>query len=135
MPVSERSGGCACGAVRFVARGEPLRIASCHCLTCRKIHGAPFATFVIYADADVTVTGPLTEWRSTPPYARCFCSQCGSRVLGRENGETELMLGAFDNTGIFAPEYEAFVTHREPWQPALPIPQFATWRTAPSSGS
>ena len=36
------SGGCACGAVRFVAEGEPYRVGLCHCLDCRKQYGAPF---------------------------------------------------------------------------------------------
>ena len=127
----ERTGGCACGAVRFVARGEPKRVANCHCMTCRKAHGAPFVAFVIYADDNVTVTGELSEGRATPPYARCFCAICGSRVLGRENGETELSLGAFDETGAFTPQYEVFTVHREPWQPALPVPQFTAMRGKP----
>src|SRR3569623_1754730 len=128
MATIERAGGCACGAVRFIARGEPIRVANCHCMTCRKAHGAPFVAFVIFADDAVTVTGPLAEWRATPPYARCFCPTCGSRVLGRENGETELSLGAFDDTCAFTPEYEVFVSHRAPWQPALAVPQFAASR-------
>lgn len=130
MSNDERVGGCACGAVRFRARGEPRRIASCHCMTCRRIHGAPFATFVIYAADDVTVEGQLSEWRATPPYARCFCSVCGSRVLGREGDEIELMLGAFDDIGVFAPQYEAWTTSREPWLPALHVPQFAERRSS-----
>ncbi|MBV8759877.1 MAG: GFA family protein [Deltaproteobacteria bacterium] len=129
--VTERTGGCACGAVRFVARGEPKRVANCHCMTCRKAHGAPFVAFVIFADEQVTVTGELREWRASPPYARCFCPHCGSRVLGRENGETELSLGAFDDTGVFTPQYEVFVGHREPWQAALPVPQFPAMRGNP----
>jgi len=40
-----------------------------------------------------------------------------------------LSLGAFDDTGVFTPQYEVFVWHREPWQPALPIPQLETSRT------
>lgn len=132
MSVIERAGGCACGAVRFIARGEPRRVANCHCMTCRKTHGAPFVAFVIYADADVTVDGALSEWRASPTYARCFCPRCGSRVLGRENGETELSLGVFDERGIFTPQYEAWVSRREPWQPALHVPQFEMGRSASS---
>jgi hypothetical protein len=42
MANSVHKGGCACGKVRFEARGDPNRVGVCHCLTCRKVHGAPF---------------------------------------------------------------------------------------------
>ena len=34
--------GCLCGDVRVVASGEPYRVGLCHCLDCRKHHGALF---------------------------------------------------------------------------------------------
>ena len=36
------SGGCLCGDVRLVATGRPYRVGLCHCLDCRKHHGALF---------------------------------------------------------------------------------------------
>lgn len=36
------TGGCLCGKVRFTASGEPDRVGLCHCLDCRKHHGALF---------------------------------------------------------------------------------------------
>ena len=32
-------GGCYCGAVRYVAAGEPVLRAQCHCRACRRISG------------------------------------------------------------------------------------------------
>ncbi len=37
------TGGCLCGNVRIVAKGRPYRVGLCHCLDCRKHHGAIFA--------------------------------------------------------------------------------------------
>ncbi|CAM3663177.1 GFA family protein [Halomonas sp.] len=34
------TGGCLCGKIRIVANGEPLRVGICHCMDCRKHHGA-----------------------------------------------------------------------------------------------
>lgn len=34
------AGGCLCGDVRLVASGRPYRAGLCHCLDCRKHHGA-----------------------------------------------------------------------------------------------
>jgi hypothetical protein len=36
------TGGCLCGNVRIVASGLPYRVGLCHCLDCRKHHGALF---------------------------------------------------------------------------------------------
>ena len=36
------TGGCLCGNVRIVASGPPYRVGICHCLDCRKHHGALF---------------------------------------------------------------------------------------------
>jgi hypothetical protein len=41
-------GGCLCGAVRFVATGQPKGVAWCHCESCRKHSGAPVSVFVAY---------------------------------------------------------------------------------------
>ena len=37
-------GGCLCGAVRYESDALTGPIAHCHCATCRKAHGAAFAT-------------------------------------------------------------------------------------------
>jgi hypothetical protein len=39
--MDEITGGCQCGRVRIVAVGRPRRVGLCHCLDCRKHHGAP----------------------------------------------------------------------------------------------
>jgi len=119
------TGGCACGAVRFVARGRPRRVGLCHCTACRKAHAAAFNAFVVFPRDAVEVTGTLTRWRSSPGYERAFCPACGSRVTGGEvdTDEIELSLGSLDEPGRVAPEYENWTEKREPWLPALDLPQ------------
>ena len=122
-------GGCACGAVRFVAHGPPKRAGLCHCLTCRKAHAAVFNPFVVYDRSAVAVTGETQAWLSSPDYARTFCPACGSRVLGLNGDEVELSLGSFDDPGVVAPTYESWVVRREPWLAPLKVPQFPGNRT------
>ena len=61
-----RKGGCACGQVRFDARGEPKRVGLCHCMTCRKESGSVFNVFAIYSAERVTIVGDLKTWSATP---------------------------------------------------------------------
>ncbi len=56
-------GGCLCGRVRLEARGRPLRVAVCHCLDCRKHHGAVFYAAAIFPKAAVSVTGATGAFR------------------------------------------------------------------------
>lgn len=42
------TGGCLCGNVRLVASGPPYRVGLCHCLDCRKHHGALFHASAIF---------------------------------------------------------------------------------------
>lgn len=128
---SSRAGGCACGAVRFVAEGAPKRVGLCHCLTCRKAHAAAFNPFVVYDRAAVAITGESNAWESSPGYRRAFCPACGSRVWGGNGAELEISLGSFDKPGEVAPEYECWTVRRETWLAPLDLPQFPGNRTEP----
>ena len=72
-------GGCLCGQVRFEAAGQPYRVGLCHCLDCRKHHGALFHASVIFPQDAVTVSGATGEYAG-----RHFCPRCGSSVFARK---------------------------------------------------
>src|SRR5262245_13757059 len=57
MAEAHYAAGCLCGAVRLESSIEPRRVGVCHCLDCRKHHGAVFATFAIFPADAVTITG------------------------------------------------------------------------------
>jgi hypothetical protein len=122
---SERTGGCACDAVRIKARGEPLRVGLCHCMDCRKAHASAFMGFAVFNRSTVELSGETKRWFSKPWYERHFCPQCGSRVAGIDTNsdEIELPIGVFDEVGAFTPQYENWVIRREPWLRRLDVPQ------------
>lgn len=111
-----RDGGCLCGEVRFRAEGEPYRVGTCHCLDCRKHHGALFHASAIFPASAVTITGETRAYGM-----RHFCPRCGSSVFLREGDETLLALGAFDEPDRFRPTYELWTIRREGWLPPFPI--------------
>ncbi|PEQ12834.1 aldehyde-activating protein [Novosphingobium sp. PC22D] len=113
--MSEVAGGCLCGAVRFIARGEPRRVGLCHCMDCRKHHGALFHASAIFPADAVTVEGEVGTFGG-----RHFCPRCGSPVFGRSDDEVEVNLGALDTPDRFEPGYELWTIRRESWLPAFP---------------
>lgn len=110
------TGGCACGKVRFEAEGDPDRVGICHCLDCRKYHGALFFAAAIYPDAHLRITGEVQTYDG-----RCFCPSCGSRVFNRSGNEIEVNLGSFDDIDVFQPTYELWTIRRESWLPPFPV--------------
>ncbi|WP_147106222.1 GFA family protein [Tateyamaria sp. syn59] len=108
------TGGCLCGQVRLVATGAPDRVGICHCLDCRKHHGALFYAAAIFPETAVHITGTFSEYEG-----RAFCPHCGSSVFARSEGEIEVHLGAFDAPDQFVPQYELWTERREAWLPAF----------------
>jgi len=114
--MNQVTGGCLCGDVRISARGEPYRVGLCHCLDCRKHHGALFHASAIFPEEAVTVSGETREFRG-----RHFCPRCGGSVFGRSGDEVEVSLGALDDIDRFRPTYELWTVRREGWLPEFPL--------------
>lgn len=110
------AGGCLCGGVRFVASGRPYRVGLCHCLDCRKHHGALFHASAIFPEDAVVIEGETRDYEG-----RHFCPHCGSSVFSRSGDETEINLGSLDETDQFWPTYELFTSRRESWLPPFPF--------------
>lgn len=110
------SGGCLCGRVRLVASGRPYRVGLCHCLDCRKHHGALFHASAIFPEAAVAIEGEVHDYAG-----RCFCPRCGSSVYSRTGDEIEVSLGCLDAPDQLLPTYESWITRREAWLPPFPL--------------
>lgn len=110
------TGGCLCGQVRIVALGRPYRVGLCHCLDCRKHHGALFYAAAIFPEEAVTIAG---ETRAHA--GRHFCPRCGSSVFARTGDEIEVSLGALDGPDRLVPTYESWTVRREAWLPPFPL--------------
>jgi len=110
------TGGCLCGAVRIVASGAPYRVGVCHCLDCRKHHGALFHASAIFPADAVSFEGETNAFAG-----RHFCRRCGSSVFGRSGDEIEVNLGALDAPDQFTPTYELWTIRRESWLPPFPV--------------
>lgn len=124
------TGGCVCGNIRMSAFGRPYRVGICHCLDCRKHHGALFYASAVFPEGAVEIQGETRDYAG-----RHFCPRCGSSVFARSADEVEVHLGALDAPDQLTPSYESWVVRRESWLPPFPgMKKYDQDRTEPDRG-
>lgn len=106
---------CLCGNIKVTAHGHPDRVGVCHCLDCRKHHGALFYAAAIFPQSAVTIQGKPHDYEG-----RFFCPRCGSSVFAQSGDEIEVHLGAFDAPDQLIPTYEVWTDRRAAWLPPFP---------------
>lgn len=110
------TGSCLCGNVRIQASGRPYRVGICHCLDCRKHHGALFFAAAVFPQEAVTIEGETRDYAG-----RFFCPRCGSSVFACSRDEIEIHLGILDAPDQLEPTYESWTVRRESWLPPFPL--------------
>jgi hypothetical protein len=127
-------GGCLCGALRYVAQGQPLYAGLCYCADCRKASGSGFIPFIGFAAAAITICGETRQSETTSfrggTATRNHCAHCGSLVFGGIVGESEdftIYAGSLDEPSVFRPQVALFVRDRPAWaQVQIGLKEFAT---------
>ena len=113
------TGGCACGAVRYEARGTPFHRTLCHCADCRRTAAAPVvAWFSVRTEDLVFVQGTATLHRSSPPVERGFCGRCGTPLTYRNDAypeEVDVTTCSLDDPDAAAPQDHTFAARRLHW--------------------
>jgi hypothetical protein len=80
-----RTGGCACGAVRYAIAGPVRDVIVCHCDACRKAAGGPWGASAARRE-DFTLGDPdALVWEkaavSEHDASRAWCRECGAYML------------------------------------------------------
>jgi hypothetical protein len=116
------TGGCYCGAVRYVGEGEPAMRAQCHCRECQYITGGgPNYFMLVPADGFRFVEGtPKSFTRSDleQPVTRLFCPDCGTHLATQLPGRPMLVLkvGTLDDPLQYAgPQMAIFTADKQPF--------------------
>lgn len=121
-----QTGGCQCGALRYVLAAEPLAVYACHCHQCQRQSGSAFGLSMIVELSALRFTaGAPAEWHRTTPSGRAgigvYCAGCGSRILNRHVGAATAALkpGTLDDTGWVRPAGHIFTESAQPWTEPL----------------
>jgi hypothetical protein len=99
-PTVPVTGGCLCGAVRYVSAAPPIAGYYCHCTMCQKSYGGLFQATLRFAGATFAFsTAEPHYYRSSAFARRGFCAQCGSPIVFVYDGNQDVwvLLGSLDH--------------------------------------
>jgi hypothetical protein len=135
MDGTKRTGGCACGAVRYEVSGEPIFVNNCHCSLCQRQTGSTSVVNMFYEAESLTpLSGETTQHVLKTGSGRdnvvTRCAACGTAMWSMPARLGTLLaivrVGTLDDPGSVRPDAVIFAADRMPWV-TLPegIPQFA----------
>ncbi len=121
--MSEYTGGCLCGAVRYKVIGEPVRVANCHCNDCRKVTGASFATNVFVKEENLVIESGVTKSYqhksdSGNMMPKKFCPECGSQIFSYGTGSPGVVgikVGSIDDANDIKPQITVYAARALPF--------------------
>ena len=116
------TGKCLCGEVTYVAEGQPIVVAQCHCEECRRLSGTGHTVGAMFVSGAVVVSGKLGEFSYSSgkdsEVTRVFCKSCGSPVFGKNTrmpGHLTLTLGTMDDASGLNVEVVIFERDKPHW--------------------
>ncbi len=130
-----KTGGCACGAIRYVFEGEPLFVHACHCTDCQRASGTTFGlTMLVEARDFRVVSGEPGEAALTGGSGAgkqsYFCPHCGGWLFGRTDlrpGVLAIRPGTLDDTTGIVPRAHIWTRSKLPWlELSADVPRFET---------
>jgi hypothetical protein len=134
--MSEMSGGCTCGAVRYRLTDKPMFVHCCHCRWCQRETGSAFVlNALLEADRVQLVSGTVqvvntpTESGSGQRVSRCPTCQIAlwSNYGGGGDAIRFVRIGTLDDPDRWPPDVHIFTESKQPWvvipegMPAFPV--------------
>ena len=131
----KKTGGCACGAVRYELVNEPWDAGWCHCRTCQLNSGAPAMVFASVAPHELVFTrgeDKLRTFKSSSFGHRSFCGECGTPFLMKVDHQPEtidILVATLDEPDEVAPGFHIFYGSKVGWfDPGDSLPRHDKFR-------
>ncbi|MFD1611868.1 GFA family protein [Sphingomonas tabacisoli] len=133
--MTDWTGGCLCGAVRYRLLSEPFDAGWCHCRTCQLNSGSPAMAFASVKAGDLKIeqgADALGRVESSSFGHRRFCTQCGTPLYMSVNHQPETIdfsIATLDEPARLAPGFHIFYASRIPWaEPGDALPRHDRFR-------
>ena len=112
--MTEKSGQCLCGAVKFTAVPKTNEVGVCHCAMCRSNNAGPFFAIdcgdtLVFEDETNVGVYDSSEWAQ-----RGFCKKCGSSLFWRlkDKSMSAVAVDAFDDFDGLEMTQEVFIDEK-----------------------
>ncbi len=128
--MTERTGGCLCGNIRFKITAEPIVSRICWCRDCQHIAGNGTANAIFPSESIEIAGSTVTHGRKSDSgntVTRQFCPTCGCHLFADSTGRvglTVVRLGALDDPSSVQPTANIWSNSAPAWaclNPALSL--------------
>ena len=134
--MTQLTGGCACGAVRYRLKTGPMFVNCCHCTDCQRQVGSAFViNAIIETDRIEILSGELVPTAmptdSGRPHLVYRCPDCGTTIWS-DYGDRKVMsflrATTLDDRGAISPDAHIFTRSKLPWVQLPPdVPAFEVY--------
>lgn len=117
------TGICMCGAVAWTYSGDLTRNLVCHCADCQRATSSPLTAFLGMKPEQLSWTGEIVHYESSPGTFRGFCPTCGTRLYFRSDRwptEVHVHAAMMSNPGEYRPDAQVFMPSKAGWLDRLP---------------
>ena len=137
--MSDRTGGCLCGQVRYRLTAEPVTSRICWCRDCQHIAGNGTVNALFPTQA-IEITGSPSEYvraaESGNHVRRRFCPQCGCHLFANTSGYpglTVVRVGTLDDPSSIKPVANIWSSKAPGWACLDPLLQRIEKQPSPPS--
>jgi len=119
--MTERTGRCLCGTVKFKLTAEPLATRICWCRDCQHLAANGTVNILVPTEA-LTISGAVAEYVKTADsgnvITRQFCSSCGTQLFAKSSGRPQfrvLRVGNLDEPSSIQPTMNIWASSAPTW--------------------
>ena len=121
--MSNATGGCLCGSIRYEVTAATDNIIMCHCTSCQKASGAGASVNIALLTEQLVFTAGdpkiyVDTAASGTGLNRAFCARCGSSIFSmRQNMTDRLVLkaGTLDDSSHAKVTMHIWTASKRPW--------------------
>ena len=119
--MTQRSGQCLCGAVKFTIAADPLATRICWCRDCQHLAANGTVNLVVPVDG-LTVSGTISEHTKTAEsgnqVTRQFCPVCGTHLFAKSSAAPQFRVvraGNLDDPSSIRPARNIWAASAPAW--------------------